>query len=159
MSGNAMPDRPRIFLDSGALLSGFWPGDEAARGLLRLGELGAVQLVVDGAVLGEVEAVLRQYAPRSLSDLAFTLDQSGFQIVALPDPVLVRACLKLVPERDAAIVAAAWSAQVSYFVTLEKSTLVHNVPLRGLAPFEPGTPADCLRWWRQQLVRRFAGGY
>lgn len=153
-----MPDKPRIFLDSGALLAALWPDHAPARAILRLGEMGAFQLLAGKAVLLEVEAVLREYAPQALPDLAFTLDQCGLQVSPPPDPVLSRACLKLVPQRDATIVAAAWTAQASYFVTLEYATLVTNMALRGLAPFEPGTPADCLKWWRQRLTSRLIAG-
>jgi hypothetical protein len=50
------------------------------------------------------------------------------------------------------IVAAAWSTNVDYFVTLDRQHILDNPALRTAVPFPIGTPGDCLNWYRAQLI-------
>ncbi len=89
--------------------------------ILKLGEAGAIQLLVSSQVLTELDNVLRRKAPKILGVLTLLLDQSGVKIVATPPPEILAECQSLIAyPPDAQVLAAAWNAGCDYFVTLDR---------------------------------------
>jgi predicted nucleic acid-binding protein len=82
-----MMDKPRLFLDTSALFAGIWSAQGGGRLLLRLGEAGAVQLIVSSQVLQELEAVIHRKASQHMPTLALLLDRSRVKVVQ-PAPVM-----------------------------------------------------------------------
>lgn len=143
---------PDVFLDTSALFSGIWPATGGARMLLKLGEAGAIKLWLNSQVLTEIEGVLRRKSPQSLGGLALLLDRS--QISPLPpgSEEQIAACDAIVNyQPDAVVLAAAWTAEIDYFVTLDGKHFLKNQRLHNTAPFTIGTPGNCLAWYRNQL--------
>jgi len=148
-----MPPIPDIFLDTSALFAGIWSATGGGRMLLKLGEAGAVRLLVSSQVLTEIENVLRRKSPESLGALALILHQSQITVTPNPTAVHLTTCESLITyPADALIMAAAWSASVDYFVMLDRRHLLENPPLHQTIPFTIGTPGDCLNWYRHQLT-------
>ena len=117
--------------------------------ILKLGEAGAINLLVNSTVLSEIERALRRKAPNSLGALALLLDQSGIEVASEPSEQSVRGCLSLTSHPgDAHILAAAWDVEVDYFVTLDRQHFLDNRTLIGSVPFQTGTPGDFLAWYR-----------
>jgi len=77
-----MPANPRVFLDTSALFAGIWSPEGGARLLLKLGESGAIQLVINRQVLLEIENTLRAKAPSHIGALVLLLDRSQIEIAA-----------------------------------------------------------------------------
>jgi predicted nucleic acid-binding protein len=75
-----MRSKPRLFLDTSALFAGIWSAQGGARMLLKLGEAGAVELLVSSQVLEEIEDVIRRKAAQLLPSLALLLDRSRAKI-------------------------------------------------------------------------------
>jgi len=122
---------------------------------LRLGEVGQVRLRVSGAVLADVARTLRDKLPGELAALALWLDAAGVSVVAAPRKAAVtrlRPWLSYAP--DALVLAAAVSARVDYFVTLDRKRILGNTPLRAALPFPIGTPGDYLFWHRERVTPR-----
>jgi len=120
--------------------------------ILKLGETGAVRVLVSPHVLEEIEGVLRRKAPSLLGALALLLDRSGAEVVSVPTPEIVRNSQILTGHiGDAQVLAAAWTGQPDYFVTLERKHFLDNQTLRETVPFPVGTPGDFLAWYRGQL--------
>jgi len=144
--------RPEVFLDTSALFAGLWSAEGGARMLLTLGEAGAVKLVVSAQVLGELEGAVRRKAPELLGQLAWALDRCRLEI-APPPPgaALARGRLLVGQAGDALVVAAAWSAGVEFLVSLDRPHFLENRALVAAAPFQIGTPGDCLAWLRERL--------
>lgn len=148
-----MVTRPKIFLDTSAPFAGIWSDQGGARMLLRLGEAGAVCLLVSAQVVAEIERVLRRKAPPLLGIVAVLLDRAGIEVVAGPGEKRLRGCQRLVGHLgDATVLAAAWDAGADYFVTLDQKHFLDNRKLQTRAPFPVGTPGDCLAWIRDGLV-------
>jgi predicted nucleic acid-binding protein len=144
---------PEIFLDTSALFSGIWSATGGARMLLKLGEAQAINLTVSSQVLIEIENVLRRKAPQSLGSLALLLDRSRIQIVPQAPAEQITFCQSIVDYKpDAIVLAAAWGAEVDYFVTLDGKHFLDNQQLHNLAPFPVGTPGRCLAWYRSNLL-------
>ncbi len=143
---------PDIFLDTSALFSGIWSATGGARMLLKLGEAHAVKLSVSSHVLAEIEGVLRRKSPQSMGILALLLDRSRIGVVSFASENHIVNCQSIVKYTpDAVVLAAAWTAGVDYFVTLDRKHFSNNQQLRDAAPFAVGTPGSCLAWYRKKL--------
>lgn len=144
---------PDIFLDTSALFAGIWSPTGGARVLLKLGEAGVIRLLVSSQVLNEIDNVLHRKSPELLGALALILNQSQITIATMIAAEHMTICQTLISyPADAAIVAAAWSANVNYFVTLDRQHILDNPPLHTAVPFPIGTPGDCLTWYRSRLI-------
>ncbi len=121
--------------------------------ILKLGEAGAIRLLVSPQVLAEAEGALRRKAPETLGLLTLLLDRSRVEVVPGPTSDAVQASQALTGHPgDAQVLAAAWAAGVDYFVTLDREHFLDQPDLRGVVPFPLGTPGDFLAWYRQQFL-------
>ncbi|MFN8497437.1 MAG: PIN domain-containing protein [Anaerolineae bacterium] len=148
-----MATKSRLFLDTSALFAAIWSAEGGARMLLRLGEAGVVQLVVSGQVLQEIERVLRRKAPVQLGALALLLDAARVEVAPPARSDLIELSRALTGyDADALVLAAAWGAEVDFFVTLDKRHFLDNAALRSAVRFRIGTPGDALAWIAQGLT-------
>ncbi len=157
-----MRGKVRVFLDTSALFAGVWSPAGGAREVLKLAELGAIQLWASPLVLEELERALRRKAPPSAASgeeatsdalrwLALLLDRIDMQLVRTLAPQAVEWSGRLINHPgDAHILASARSAQVDYLVTLDREHFLDNAALRQEAPFLIGTPGDFLAWLRKR---------
>ena len=150
-----MPARVRAFLDTSALFASIWSAGGGARMILKLGEAGAIRLLVSPRVLSEIESTLRRKAPDLLGMLALLLDRSSVEVVPSPAPEVVQESQALTGHPgDERVLAAAWAAGVDYFVTLDRKHFLDNPGLKEAVPFSIGTAGHFLTWYRG----RFVGG-
>jgi len=148
-----MLTKARVFLDTSALFAGIWSASGGSRMILRLGELGAIRLLVSPQVLEEIERALRRKAPDSLGMLALLLDRSRVEVVPSPSPRSVLKSPVLTGHLgDAQVLAAAWAAGSDYLVTLDRKHFLDNLALTSTVPFPVGSPGDFLEWHRGRLV-------
>ncbi len=121
--------------------------------ILKLGEAGALRLLVGPQVLNEIESALRRKAPNMLGLLALLLDRGRVEVVSTPMPETVKDSQALTSHPgDAQVLAAAWATGADYFVTLDRKHFLDNAALRNAVPFPVGTPGDFLAWYRTQLT-------
>lgn len=144
--------KPDVFLDTSALFAGIWSEAGGAWMILRLAEVGALQIRLGPQVMREVDAVIRRKAPRASGFLALLLDRCGVRVTDEPSASMRERSLALTNHPgDAQIVAEAWFAEVEYLVTLDKERFPANEVLRKAAPFLIGTPGDFLSWYRDRF--------
>ena len=151
-----MPANPRVFLDTSALFAGIWSPEGGARLLLKLGESGAIQLVINRQVLLEIENTLRAKAPSHIGALVLLLDHSQIEIAAQGQSELSIAQQWVTHPGDAWVLASVLESKIDYFVTLDRKHFLNNQPLRQAAPFLLGTLGDFLIWYRSYLLRMSA---
>ena len=148
-----MPDKTKVFVDTSALFSGIWSAAGGARMILKLGEAGAISLLVSIQVLQESERALRRKAPDSLASLALLLDRTSMSVVPAASAETVTKCQALIRHAgDALILAATWESGADYLVALDRKHILDNAALRTVSPFAIGTPGDFLAWYREHLV-------
>jgi predicted nucleic acid-binding protein len=147
-----MNPRLRVFLDTSALFAGIWSESGGARLILRLGEAGALQIVLSQQVLYELDDALHRKAPHLLPTLALLLNRIQAEIAGPGSAEQYAACLALAGHPgDARILADAWQAGVSYLVGLnQKHILNHPEYTRGL-PYGIGSPGDFVQKFRDLL--------
>jgi len=121
--------------------------------ILKLGEVGAIRLLVSTQVLDEIESALRRKAPDMRGLLALLLDRSGIEVVPSPMSKVIQDSQALTGHLgDAQVLAAAWATGADYFVALDRKHFLGNPTLRAAVPFPVGTPGDLLAWYRAQLA-------
>ncbi len=142
----------RVFLDTSALFAGLWSEAGGARLLLRLGEAGAIQIVLSQQVLNELDDVLRRKAPHLLPTLALLLDRLQAEIGAPGSAEQYQACLEWTGHPgDARILADAWQAGVTELVSLNQKHILNRPELAAALPYAIGTPGDFIQKFRHAL--------
>lgn len=144
---------PSVFLDTSALFAGIWSAEGGGRMILKLGEAGALRLLVGPQVLAEIEGALRRKAPDLLGTMILLLDRSQVETVPSPAPETLSQSQALIDHPgDAQVLAAAWTAEADFFVTLDRKHFLENLDLQEAVPFPLGTPGDFLDWYRKQIL-------
>lgn len=136
----------KVFLDTSAIFAAVLSPTGGARTLLRLGEVGVLNLVIGPTVLRECEAVVRRKAPDTLPTLAAILEISQVEITDKPLlDTLAKAKTLVDYPPDAYVLAEAIGAVPDWFVTHDKQ---HLLGLRGdgRLDFRVGTPGDLLQY-------------
>jgi predicted nucleic acid-binding protein len=146
-----MGHKPRAFLDTSALFAGIWSSEGGARFILKLGEAGAIQLVVNTLVLTEIERTLRAKSPGSLGPLALLLDRCQVEIISAGEGSLLRAQSLVAHPGDAQIIASALESKIEFLITLDRKHFVDNLDLCRAVDFRVGTPGDFLAWYRSYI--------
>jgi len=149
-----MAKKIRVFLDTSTLFAGIWSSKGGARMILKLGESGIISLLVSQQVLTEIEGVIRRKAPKELGTLALLLERSHIKTISqIGKDKLIKSSKVVDHYGDAKVIAAAWSSDVDYFVTLDQLHFLKNRKLRKLLPLRVGTPGDFLSWFKEQLIQ------
>lgn len=143
---------PKVFLDTNILIAAIFSATGGAREILRLGEIGAIQLFVSQDVLAELEENVLKKKPQHLAIIAIVLEHSGVEVVEPPAVETVQHCQHFLAYADDAVVlAAAIDAQVDYFVTLDRQHFLNNLLIPTTLPVLLGAPSDFLAWYRTHL--------
>jgi predicted nucleic acid-binding protein len=142
---------PRLFLDTSALFAAVFSPTGGARELLRLGEIGAIMLLVGPGVLAEAEEVFRRRAPDLLPSLAVLLARANVGAGPEADKAAMARAEPVIPYApDARILAEALAASADFFVTHDQTHFLDNPNAREL-PCLVGSPGDALHWLRHQF--------
>ena len=143
----------RIFLDTSVIFAAVLSETGGARVLLRLGEVGVLQLIVGPNVLRECEEAVRRVAPASLPTLAYLLELGMVEIATRsPDDFIEHAKAIVSYKPDVYVLAEAIGAEPDWFITHDKAHFLNADPGSSLA-FQIGTPGDLL----QALEDEFSG--
>jgi predicted nucleic acid-binding protein len=117
----------RVFVDANVLIAGADSRSGASNAILRLAEVGLFQLVVCRQVLDEAERNLRKKLPRALPNFVTQLAQLSIEVVEDPAPEAFSRWISVIEVKDAPLVAAAVSANVDRFVTLNTKDFTPDV--------------------------------
>lgn len=147
-----MKSKPLVFLDTSVLFAGIWSPTGGAKLLLRLGEVGLIELIISKTVLAQIEGVFRRKALDLLSQLAVLLHYAHVYISPPSPAELYTQCKQLIPQAgNAQILADAIHSPVDYFVTLDKTLFIRSSSLNDFVLFPIGTPGDCIEWLRNKF--------
>ena len=136
--------KPRVFLDSNVIFSGFYSLQGTPGQILRLCINGKMTIVISRQVLDEVIRNVRRKLPDILEPVIDFLSTAPIEIVANPGSEEVVGKRLNLPIGDAAVLLAASKAEPDFFVTgdnhfLKKPELEKEINLRIV------TPAQLLR--------------
>jgi len=143
--------KPRVFLDTSALLAGLASPNGTSNAILVFAEADLLTLVVTEEVLVEAERNWQEKLPRALPEYRRFLATCPLERGAMPSAEAVAAARKIINPKDAPILAAAISLQVDYLVTLNRQHLLDDPDVARQSGLRLGTPGDFLAWFRKQL--------
>ena len=113
----------KVFIDTSVLFAASFSSTGASREIIRLAIRGEISLVVSQLVLEEIERNLTRKAPEVLPTFWQLLDVIPLELSA-PSKDEVEQAAQYTELKDAAIVAAAKTAEVDYLVSLDRRHLV-----------------------------------
>ena len=142
--------RPKVFLDSSALIAGIASSKGAAREILRLAEIGLIEAIVSRQVVVEADRNITAKLPECLDDFRNYLETLAPVLAADPSHRDILRFSLLIQPHDAPILAAAVVAQADYLVTWDQKHFMTKGP-RALARPKVMNPGEFLHEFRQLL--------
>ena len=136
--------KPRVFLDSNVIFSGFYSLEGAPGQILQSCINGRITMVISRQVLDEVIRNVRRKLPDILEPVIDFLSTTAIEVVANPESEEVVDNRMNLSPRDAAVLLAAARAKPDYFVTGDNHFL-KNPGLEETLDLRIITPAQLLR--------------
>jgi predicted nucleic acid-binding protein len=147
-----MVRRPwRAFLDTSALIAGLLSPTGSAHEVLRLFEIGVVELIVSRQVLVEADRNLTAKLPALLDAYHDFLLRLAPHVAEDPSREAVGRAMQVIHHADAPILASAVAAQVDYLITWNTRHF-HKKPVKDFVSFSIVTPAEFLMAFRRALL-------
>lgn len=143
--------RWRAFLDTSALIAGLLSPTGSAHEVIRLFEIGVVELVLSRQVLIEADRNLAAKLPAILDAYHDFLARLSPHIVEDPSREAVGRAMNVIHHADAPILAAAMAADVDYLITWNTRHF-HKPTVREFVSFPIVTPAEFLMAFRRALL-------
>lgn len=143
-----MAVKPRVFLDTSALIAGLLSPYGAAGEIILLHRAKEVELVISEYVLEEIKrsSFYRSHVfALRLTNLLFT----DLKVLPYPSRSSVKSAAKVISEKDAPILASAKQAKVNTLVTWDKEFLSKKVESFLGSPIY--LPGDFLKQYRKTL--------
>lgn len=145
--------RPKVFLDSSALIAGIASSKGAAREILRLAEIGLIEIIVSRQVVVEADRNITAKLPECLDDFRNYLETLAPVLAADPSQRDILRFSSLIQRHDAPILAAAVAAKADYLVSWDQKHFMTTGP-RALARPKVMDPGEFLHEFRQLLHER-----
>ncbi|MBI1886028.1 MAG: putative toxin-antitoxin system toxin component, PIN family [Chloroflexi bacterium] len=135
----ARSPRPRVFLDTNVIFSGFHSPSGPPAQILRLHIEGAIQAIVSQQVLEELARTIAAKLPSAAAPVRALLVSAPPEVVPDPPLEMAKHWAKLVDPVDAPVIAAAVQAGADYFVTGDKVFLgkAREIAKSGIAVLSP----------------------
>lgn len=147
-----MARRPwRAFLDTSALIAGLFSPTGSAHEVLRLFEVGIVELIISRQVLVEADRNLTAKLPALLDEYHDFLHRLSPHVIEDPSREAVERAASVIHHADAPILAAAIAARVDYLITWNTRHF-HKKPVQEFVSFRIVTPAEFLAGFRRALL-------
>jgi predicted nucleic acid-binding protein len=143
--------KPRVFLDTSALLAGLASPTGASNVILTLAEMELLALVVSKQVLAEAERNLQEKLPEAIPEYQRFLSTCPLERVADPPAGDVAKAKEIIHPKDDSILMAAKNAQVDYLVTLNRKHSLDDPEVARRSGLRIGAPDGFLAWLREQL--------
>jgi predicted nucleic acid-binding protein len=143
--------KPKVFMDSSALIAGLASSKGASNVILALAEADLLALVVSEQVLVEVERNLQEKLPRALPEYRRFLAACPLERGDLPSAAEVAAARQIIHSDDAPILAVAMALGVDYLVTINRKHFLEDPEVAQKSHLRLGTLGDFLAWFRTRL--------
>lgn len=142
--------RLKVFLDTSALIAGIASSKGAAREVLRLSEIGLIELFVSRQVIVEANKNIEEKLPECIQDFRTYLHTLSPILLDDPSEREVRRFASMTHPDDAPILAAASAADVDYLVTWDRK---HFLDRRQNLPAQPRvvSSGDFLKEFRSHI--------
>ncbi|MBS0183772.1 MAG: PIN domain-containing protein [Nitrospira sp.] len=141
----------RAFLDTSALIAGLLSPTGSAHEVLRLFEIGVVELIVSRQVLVEADRNLTAKMSMLLDAYHEFLRRLNPEVVEDPSREAISQARQVIHHADAPILAAAIESRVDYIITWNTRHF-HKKPVQDFVSFPIVTPAEFLTAFRRAIL-------
>jgi putative PIN family toxin of toxin-antitoxin system len=145
--------KPKVFVDTSALIAGIASPKGAARELLRLAEIGLIEVVVSRQVIVEADRNITAKLPECVDDLRVYIETLAPTFIEDPSAREVKPFFSLIHPDDAPVLAAAVAAKADYLVTWDRKHFITKGP-RALVRPSVMTPGEFLHEFRRLMEDR-----
>lgn len=142
--------RPKVFLDTSALIAGIASVKGAARAVLQLAETGLIKIIVSRQVIVEADRNIEDKLPEMLGEYRKFIELLAPSLVDDPSHGEIKRFLTVINPDDAPILAAAVNADADFLITWDKKHFIgKNIHVH--PDMKIVTPGEFLKYFREYL--------
>lgn len=145
------PGIPRVFVDTSVIFAGFASDRGASYAVLMLASLGLLRLVIAPYLIDEIERNLTKKLPDVLERYDTFKMQVQWEILPDPPDEAVIPWLRIVPMKDAPVIAAAVAAKPYCLLTLDTHHLIKPFETQHTPPLPIKRPGELIQEIRISL--------
>jgi len=142
--------RPKVFLDTSALIAGVASSRGAARAVLQLAEIGLIEVVVSRQVIVEADRNIEEKLPEMLNEYREFIELLAPVLIDDPRQKDVERFLKVINYDDAPILASAVSSGADFLITWDRKHFIGK-DIHTHSNLKIVTPGEFLRHFREYV--------
>lgn len=142
--------RPKVFLDTSALIAGVASSRGAARAVLQLAEIGLIEVLVSRQVVVEADRNIEEKLPEMLDEYREFIELLAPVLIDDPRQKDIERFLKVINYDDAPILASAVSSGADFLITWDRKHFIGknlNIHLN----LKIVTPGEFLKYFRKYV--------
>ncbi|MEK6691195.1 MAG: PIN domain-containing protein [Nitrospirota bacterium] len=142
--------RPKVFLDTSALIVGIASSKGAARAVLQLAEIGLIEVIVSRQVIVETDRNIEEKLPEMLNEYREFIELLAPVLINDPRQKDVSKYLKVINLDDAPILASAVTSGADFLVTWDKKHFISK-NIRIHSSLKIVTPGEFLKYFKEYV--------
>ena len=142
--------RPKVFLDTSALIAGVASSRGAARAVLQLAEIGLIEVIVSRQVIVEADRNIEEKLPEMLNEYREFIELLAPVLIDDPRQKDVERFLKVINYDDAPILASAVSSGADFLITWDRKHFIGK-DIHTHSNLKIVTPGEFLRHFREYI--------
>lgn len=142
--------RPKVFLDTSALIAGIASSRGAARAVLQLAEIGLIEVIVSRQVIVEADRNIEEKLPEMLNEYRKFIEILAPALVDDPQQKDVKRFLTVINPDDAPILASAVISDADFLITWDRKHFIgKNIHIH--SNLKIVTPGEFLKYFREYV--------
>ena len=142
--------RPKVFLDTSALIAGIASLRGAARAVLQLAEIGLIEVIVSRQVIVEADRNIEEKLPEMLNEYRKFIEILAPALVDDPQQKDVKRFLTVINPDDAPILASAVISDADFLITWDRKHFIgKNIHIH--SNLKIVTPGEFLKYFREYV--------
>ena len=142
--------RPKVFLDTSALIAGIASSRGAARAVLQLAEIGLIEVIVSRQVIVEADRNIEEKLPEMLNEYRKFIEILAPALVDDPQQKDVKRFLTVINPDDAPILASAVISDADFLITWDRKHFIgKNIHIH--SNLKIVTPDEFLKYFREYV--------
>ncbi|MEK7238371.1 MAG: PIN domain-containing protein [Nitrospirota bacterium] len=142
--------RPKVFLDTSALIAGIASSRGAARAVLQLAEIGLIEVIVSRQVIVEADRNIEEKLPEMLNEYRKFIEILAPALVDDPHQKDIKRFLTVINPDDAPILASAVISDADFLITWDRKHFIgKNIHIH--SNLKIVTPGEFLKYFREYI--------
>lgn len=142
--------RPKVFLDTSALIAGIASSKGAARAVLQLAEIGLIEVIVSRQVIVETDRNIEEKLPEMLNENREFIELLAPVLINDPRQKDVSKYLKVINLDDTPILASAVTSGADFLITWDKKHFISK-NIRIHSSLKIVTPGEFLKYFKEYV--------